>query len=147
VHTRGMPGLQHAVTIAAPPERVWAVVVDVARWPQRIPTVDSVERLDEGALAVGSRTRLRQPKLPEGVWTVTELDQGRSFTWESRSPGIAISAGHVVEPDAGDTRLTLTVTVSGPMARVGWLMTKGLTKRYVETEAASVKQAAEEGAV
>ena len=44
-------------------------------------------------------------------------------------------------------RAERTVTVSGPMARVGWLMTKGLTKRYVEKEAASVKQAAEEGAV
>ena len=84
-----MPGLQHTVTIAAPPERVWAVIVDVARWPERIPTVDSVERLDDGPLTVGSRTRLRQPKLPEAVWTITELDQGRSFTWESRSPGIA----------------------------------------------------------
>ena len=141
-----MPGLQHTVTIAAPPERVWAVVVDVERWPERIPTVGSVERLDEGPLTVGSRTRLQQPRLPEAVWTVTELDPGRSFTWESRSPGIEISAGHVVEPDAGATRLTLAVTVSGSMGPVGWLMTKGLTKRYVETEADSIKQAAEEGA-
>jgi uncharacterized membrane protein len=146
VHTREMPGLQHTVTIAAPPERVWEVVVDVERWPERIPTVDSVQRLDDGPLAVGSRTRLQQPRLPEAVWTVTDLEQGRSFTWGSRSPGVAISAGHVVEPDARATRLTLTVTIAGPMGRVGWLMTKGLTKRYVETEAASIKRVAEEGA-
>ena len=140
-----MPGLHHTVTIAAPPERVWEVVVDVVRWPERIPTVDSVERLDDGPLAVGSRTRLQQPKLPEAVWTVTELEEGRSFTWESRSPGIAIAAAHVVEPHDGATRLTLSVDLSGPLAPVGWLMTRGLTKRYVETEAASMTRAAEEG--
>ncbi|HEX5918985.1 MAG TPA: SRPBCC family protein [Nocardioides sp.] len=140
-----MPGLHHTVTIAAPPERVWEVVVDVVRWPERIPTVDSVERLDDGPLAVGSRTRLQQPKLPEAVWTVTELEEGRSFTWESRSPGIAIAAAHVVEPHDSVTRLTLSVDVTGPLAPVGWLMTRGLTKRYVETEAASMTRAAEEG--
>jgi uncharacterized membrane protein len=83
-----VPGLERTVTIAAPPDRVWSVVVDVDRWPERIPTVDAVERLDDGPLAVGSRTRLQQPRLPAGVWTITELTPGRSFTWESRSPGV-----------------------------------------------------------
>ena len=138
-----MPSFRHSVSIAAPPERVWSVITDVERWPDRIPTVDSVERLDPGPLAVGSRTRLRQPRLPEAVWTVTELDEGSSFTWESRSPGITVTAGHVVDEVAGGSRLDLSVTVSGPMSGPGWLMTRSLTKRYVETEAASIKQAAE----
>ena len=93
-----MPGLQHTVTIATPPERVWAVVVDVERWPERIPTVDGVERLDAGPLAVGSRTRLQQPRLPTAVWTVTQLADGSSYTWESSSPGVTVTATHVVEP-------------------------------------------------
>lgn len=138
-----MPGLQHAVTVAAPPERVWEVLTEVERWPERIPTVASVERLDEGPLRVGSRARLQQPRLPEAVWSVTEVDEGRSFTWESRSRGVAISADHVVEPHGDTTRLTLSVSLSGPLAPVGWLMTKGLTRRYVETEAASIKRVAE----
>jgi uncharacterized membrane protein len=138
-----MPGLQHTVTIAAPPERVWKVVVDVERWPERIPTVDTVERLDTGPLAVGSRTRLQQPRLPSAVWTVTELTDGSSYTWESKSPGVTVTAAHLVEAHPDGSRLTLAVTVSGPMSGVGWLMTRSLTKRYVETEAASIKKAAE----
>ncbi len=141
-----MPGLQHTVTIAAPPERVWDVVVDVERWPERIPTVDSVERLDAGPLAVGSRTRLEQPRLPTAVWTVTQLTQGSSYTWESSSPGVTVTASHVVEPHPDGSRLTLAVAVSGPISGIGWLMTRSLTKRYVETEAASIKTAAETSA-
>ena len=135
--------MQQVVPIAAPPERVWEVLVDVERWPERIPTVDAVERLDAGPLAVGSRTRLRQPRLPEGVWTVTELTDGASYTWESSSPGVTVTASHLVEPSADGTRLTLGVTVSGLLSGIGWLMTRNLTKQYVDTEAASIKAAAE----
>jgi uncharacterized membrane protein len=141
-----MPGLQHTVTVDAPPERVWAVVADVERWPERIPTVHAVERLDAGPLRVGSRTRLEQPRLPTAVWTVTELTEGSSYTWESRSPGVTVTAAHVVEPHPDGSRLTLSVTVSGPMSRIGWLMTRSLTKRYVETEAASLRRVAEDPA-
>ena len=141
-----MAGLQHIVTIEAPPARVWAVIVDVERWPERIPTVEAVERLDAGPLAVGSRTRLQQPRLPTAVWTVTELDEGSSYTWESSSPGVTITAAHVVEPHPDGSRLTLGVNVAGPMSGIGWLMTRSLTKRYVETEAAAVKTAAETSA-
>ena len=54
-----------------------------------------------------------------------------------------VTASHVVEPHPGGSRLTLAVDVSGPLSRVGWLMTRSLTAQYVETEAASVKRAAE----
>ncbi len=142
-YSQRMPSLQHTVTIAAPPERVWAVIIDVERWPELIPTVDAVERLDDGPLAVGSRTRLQQPRLPTAVWTVTDLADGSSYTWESSSPGVNITATHVVEPHPDGSRLTLAVTVSGPLSGIGWLMTRSLTKQYVNTEAASIKKAAE----
>ena len=138
-----MPALQHTVTIAAPPERVWAVVVDVERWPERVPTVDAVERIDAGPLRVGSRTRLQQPRLPTAVWTVTGLVDGSSFTWRSTSPGVTVTAAHLVEPHPDGTRLSLDVTISGPLSGIGWLMTRSLTKRYVETEGVSIKRAAE----
>ena len=77
------------------------------------------------------------------MWTVTELADGSSYTWKSSSPGVTVSAAHVVEPQSDGTRLTLAVTVSGPLSGIGWLLTRSLTKRYVETEAASVTRAAE----
>lgn len=141
-----MPAFRHSVTISASPARVWSVVTEVERWPERIPTVDMVERLEPGPLVVGSRTRLRQPRLPEAVWTVTELDDGTSFTWQSRSPGMTIDAAHRVEPHDRGSLLELSVTMTGPLSRVGWLMTRSLTQRYVETEADSIKQAAETAA-
>ena len=122
------------------------MIVDVESWPQRIPTVEAVERLDAGSLAVGSRTRLQQPRLPTAVWTVTELADGSSYTWESSSPGVTVTASHLVEPHPDGSRLTLAVSVSGPMSWIGWLFTRSLTKRYVETEAVSIKRAAETSA-
>jgi carbon monoxide dehydrogenase subunit G len=139
-----MPRFEHAIAINAPPERVWEILVDVEGWPARIPTVDRVERLDDGPLAVGARTRLAQPKLPEAVWTVTELTSGTAFTWTSTSPGVRITASHLIEPAPQGSRLTLAIDLAGWMAPVGWLMTRSLTQRYVKTEAASIKAAAEE---
>jgi len=138
-----MPGLQRTVTIAAPPERVWAVVVDVERWPERISTVDAVERLDAGPFVVGSRCRVRQPRMAPAVWTVTDLVDGSSFTWESRSPGVTVTGVHEVEPHADGSRLTLSLTMSGPIARLAWLLTRARTTRYVETEAASITRSAQ----
>lgn len=141
-----MPGLERTVAVAAPADRVWAVIMDVERWPERIPTVDAVELLDPGPLAVGSRVRLQQPRLLTAVWTVTELAEESSFTWESRSPGVILTAAHTVESRADRSRLTLALTVAGPLAGIGWLLSRSLTTRYVETEAASIKVAAETSA-
>src|SRR5262245_24074044 len=33
--------------------------------------------------------------------------RGSSFTWESRSPGVTVTATHAVDPDPGGSRLTL----------------------------------------
>jgi hypothetical protein len=51
----------------------------------------------------------------------------------------------VVESSPEGSRLTLAVDLAGWLAPVGWLMTRSLTQRYIETEAASIKTAAEAG--
>jgi hypothetical protein len=84
------------------------VLSNIECWPEWTPTVMSIERLDRGTLAVGSRARIRQPKLPPAVWQITELDAGRSFTWVTRSPGVRVTARHWVEAREGGSRATLS---------------------------------------
>ena len=71
-----------STTTAADPARLWAVLSDVERWPERIPTYEEVRRLDDGDLRVGSRAHVKQKGLAAGEWEVSELDEGQTFTWE-----------------------------------------------------------------
>ena len=123
--------------IDAAPEPVWSVLFDVARWPEWTPTVDSVERLDDGPLRVGSRARLRQPKLPQALWEVTEVDD-RSFTWEAKGPGMKTIARHEVVPDGTGSTVRLSIEQTGPMGIVAAVVWRRLTQRYIELEAESL---------
>ncbi len=143
--------MQFSITteVDAPPEVVFAVLSEVERWHEWTPTVTSVERLgDAGApLAVGSRIRITQPKVPPSEFTVTALEPGRGFTLFSRSPGATVEANHWVEPaGTGRSRVTLSVTFTGFLGRViGWIM-RGLNQRYLAEEAAGLKRRSEERA-
>ena len=56
--------LEHSITIPAPQDVAWAVTVDVERWPEWTPTMQSVERLERGPFGVGSTAKIKQPQLP-----------------------------------------------------------------------------------
>ena len=136
--------IERVIDIGAPREQVWAVMSDVERWPEWTASVRSVERLDPGPFSVGSRARVRQPRFPAVIWTVTALEPGRSFEWQSAAPGLTTVGVHRVDA-AGDhaSRVTLALTWSGPLAPVMRLLFGNLSRRYVEMEAQGLKRRCE----
>ena len=135
-----------AVDIQAPPARVWAVIRDVERWPEWTASMTSVELLGGAPLAVGTRVRVRQPKLPVAEMQVTELDEGRSFTWVTKSPGVRARADHRVDPIPGGARAVLSVQFSGLLGGLVARLVRDLTERYIALEAAGLKARSESAA-
>ena len=141
-----MDGMEQraGIDVAAPPERVWEVLVDVERWPEWTESVSSVRLLDDAPLALGSRVEISQPRIPTGTYTVTALDPGRAFSWEQRQPGSTVTAHHecVPLPDGG-TRVELSVVMSGAFGGVVGRLYRKLTERYLALETAGLKARAE----
>lgn len=133
-----------SIDIAAPPDVVWSVMADPERWHEWTPSVRSIRLLGGGALRVGSRALVRQPKFPPAMWKVTALEPGRSFTWESGAPGIWVYASHSVEPVEGGARATLRLHYDGVLGRLMGRMTHAITNRYLGLEAAGLKRRSED---
>jgi uncharacterized membrane protein len=134
-----------AIEIVAPASRVWMVLTDVESWPLWTPSVTSVVRLDKGALAVGSRVRIKSPKTATAVWTVSEFRPEESFTWQSSRPGLLITAGHHVHSrEAEAVTLTLTLDLAGPLGPIVEHLTAKAARRNVQLEAEGHKRRSEE---
>lgn len=128
--------MRHEVTtaIAAPADRVWAILSDVERWPSWTASVTSVEL--DGPLAEGATAKIRQPKLPVTTWRVTEVVPGRSFTWEAKAPGSHATGWHEVTPTGDHScEVRLAIEQAGPLGALVGLVYRGLTARYVRMEA------------
>jgi uncharacterized membrane protein len=132
------------VSISAPAEHVWAVYADVERWPAWTASVTEVRFVSGTEIAVGTKVRIRQPKLPTTVWEVTEVQPGTGWTWVARAPGATTEAWHRIsaQPD-GAVRVAQGIRQTGPL---GWVVSRvyaGLTRRYLAMEGAGLKERCE----
>ena len=136
-----------SVEIAATLEDVWAVMVDVERWPEWTPSVTDIRLLDGDQLALGGRVRIKQPRLPPTVWEVIELEPRSRFAWRSTAPGMTTIGEHQASPAGpGHVIVTLGIQRSGPLAGLGDRILERLTREYVGMEAEGLKRRCETGA-
>ena len=133
-----------SIDIEAPPSVVWDILSDVERWPNWTPTVTRLTKLTPGPLAVGMVARIIQPKLPPGIWRVTEIHNGHDFTWVNHTIGLRVIGSHVVDPlPTGDSRVTVSIRFVGLLAPMVGLLVRRLNEDYVATETKSLKARSE----
>ena len=134
--------LENEIAVAAPAETVWALTLDVERWPDITPTMTEITRLDDGPLAVGSQARVKQPAQRARTWTVTRLEPNH-YEWDATMGPIRLRGGHHVTPtDTGCTNL-LTLDVDGFGSGLFALLAKGTLAKALQQENEGFKDAAE----
>lgn len=130
---------RETVEVTATPGQVWAVLADVPGWPRWTPTVSTADIL-HGSFGAGARVRLKQPRLPAAVWTVTEHRPLAGFTWATSGPGVRTEARHQLRVAGGDQVIVeLALTQAGPLSPLVHLLTGRLTRRYLSQEARGLK--------
>lgn len=123
------------ITIPAPCDEVWDILVDVEKWPEWTESMSSVRPLGTGPMGVGARFEVQQPKLPVAKMTVVDWQPGHRFTWRSEGRAVWAVADHVLTPDGRECTLTLNLRFAGPLARIAVLFTDKLVRQYLQMEA------------
>lgn len=107
---------EHTVETTAPAERIWQLWTDVAGWP-RWDTALVAAQLD-GPFAHNARGRLQSKGSPESVFTVIELEPGRTYTFAVPLLFAELRVRRALTPTPTGTRYTHEVSLVGPL---GWL--------------------------
>lgn len=135
--------IEHTEHIDAPVSVVWDLTLDVESWPELTPTMTSIERLDDGALGVGSEVRIKQPGQRARIWTVTDLEHQDRFAWSTSAMGMSMRATHQLAPSAEGTSNRLIVELEGRLAPLAGTLLKLPIRRALATENQGFKTAAE----
>jgi len=140
-----MKTMSATIRIDAPPAAVWAILVDLARYPEWNPLF----REASGQVAVGHRITLRTVRPTNGRMMtikpkITVADPATELTWVASLPGV-ITGEHrfALTPSGGGTHLEQSETVRGLLAVIS-------AKTFAPTEASfralneALKQQAEQ---
>jgi hypothetical protein len=120
---------EESVLIDAPPELVWAVLVDVAQYPEW----DTGMQVD-GPLVDGGRATVHSEAAPARPIPVRVVARPHGFmSWTGGLP-LGLFRGHrtfVLSPEGGGTRFTMREEFSGPLLGLIWRTMPDLGPSFV----------------
>jgi Polyketide cyclase / dehydrase and lipid transport len=137
--------------VAAAPDIVYAVVTDIAHWPDFIRSIDLIEILTAGAVTDGMRfreTRTMFGRSATEEMTVAKLAPPHRFDLIAENHGTRYLAVHDIAPAAGGSRLRLVfevtpVTLAAKMGAIIGLMFKGAVTNQLRSDLTDIKAEAE----
>ena len=143
--------IEVATAIAAPPDTVFAVMTDIARWAEIMRGVEKVELLTEGPMRAGTRCRETRTIFGRSAteeMTVAEIDPPRRLVFTAGNHGTRYLATHTIEPTPGGSRLILTfkgtpITLAARLFSLIGMLFTGALRRQLESDLADIKAEAE----
>jgi carbon monoxide dehydrogenase subunit G len=114
-----------SVEINAPADRVWALVNELDKWHQWMPSIKKIEIVSQGPLAVGSQLSVtaKVSRLTVNLlMTITEFVPERSVVMRGKALGTNLTRFYLFEPADGKTKVTVGGEVSGLLS---WLARRG----------------------
>jgi len=116
---------ESSIDINAPATKVWVLIDKLEEWPQWTRSINKIEKLSKGPLAVGSQlsvTAKVSGLTVKLLMTITEFVPERIVVMQGRALGTNLTRFYNLEPVNGKTRVTIGGDVSGALA---WLVCRG----------------------
>jgi carbon monoxide dehydrogenase subunit G len=116
---------ESSIDINAPVDKVWALIDNLEKWPQWMPSIKKIERISKGPLAAGSQLSVTAKVSGLTVtllMTITEFVPERNVVMEGKALGTKLTRFYTLEPVNGKTKVTIGGDVSGALA---WLACRG----------------------
>jgi len=135
--------IRNEILIEAEPATIWALTIDVERWPELTPTISEVTRLDHGPVALGSRARVKQPAQRAAVWTVSRFEPEADFEWWTKVGPVTMTGSHHLERTATGCLNVLTLELTGRGAGLAERIVGRHIGKAIATENQGFKKAAE----
>lgn len=105
----------HTRETAAPPEAVWSLWTDVARWPDWDTELEHASL--DGPFVRGAEGRLKSRGSPATTFVVSEFGRGTGYTFVTELPlGSSLNVKRYLAREGEITRFTHEVWFAGPLA-------------------------------
>ena len=127
----------------AKPETIWLILANLSHWKDWTPTVLDIAPLDGESLQVGARFRVSQPEIKPAIYEVTACVPNEGFTWVQKISGGGLFASHTIRVKDGSTNVELSFFSKGLFAAAAATLFSSKIRKFVYTEARSLKERAE----
>lgn len=133
-----MASVRREIEIAAPPERVWEVLIDPERLPQYNVTIvevhDPTGPLDQVGSAYDAVAKVYGRRI-EGRWEVTDVTPLRRIVQRGAgAAGAKATVNGTIEPSGDGTRAAVEVDYELPAGLLGEVANKLFIERSVERD-------------